>query len=526
MAYGCFVLGLLAKSLIGNEDTDRQHLRVDHMTEKSIVIIGAGLAGLATGCFAQMNGYKTKIFERQSKPGGVCVSWKRKGYTFDYAVHNVFGVTPNSVNNHLWQELGALEGLRTYSFKEFVQVEDSDGKVFTVHTNLDELKKHMEELAPTDKKLIDEFITATRRFSGYDLFAAISGGFGAKLKMLPLMGALTKYSKMSLKEFADRFSNPFLRKAFATTQYNLADVPTVILMIFLATLSQGDGGWPAGGSMALSRNIEKRYLRLGGEIAYNAMVTKVLVKDNKAVGVQLEDGSEHFADIVVSAADGYTTIFNMLEGKYINDLIRAYYASYPKIQPFGLEIWYGANRDLTLEPHALVLFLKEPVTVEGAERDRLYVEISSFDSSLAPANKAVVKVVLDSSYEYWCELSEDGAKYVAEKERVADQIATSLESRFPGLKSEIETVDVVTPVSVVHWTGSYRGSQAWPGPKEYSKQIAKNMVSKTLPGLENFHMVGQWAGGTIGLNTVCLMGRNLVRELCKNDRKRFVTTVV
>jgi phytoene dehydrogenase-like protein len=54
------------------------------MPNKSIIIIGTGLAGLSTGCFGQMNGYKTKIFEMQEKPGGVCVSWKRNGYTFDY----------------------------------------------------------------------------------------------------------------------------------------------------------------------------------------------------------------------------------------------------------------------------------------------------------------------------------------------------------------------------------------------------------------------------------------------------------
>ncbi len=157
---------------------------------KSVIIIGAGLAGLATGCYAQMNGYKTKIFEMQDKPGGVCVSWKRKGYTFDYAVHNVFGVTPNSVNNDMWQELGALKGLEAYSFKEFVQVEDPNGKVFTVHTNLHKLEKHMEELAPHRQKTHRRIHQAARRFSGYDLFAAISGGIGTKLKMLPLTWVL------------------------------------------------------------------------------------------------------------------------------------------------------------------------------------------------------------------------------------------------------------------------------------------------------------------------------------------------
>ncbi len=37
-----------------------------------------------------------------------------------------------------------------------------------------------------------------------------------------------------------------------------------------------------------------------------------------------------------------------------------------------------------------------------------------------------------------------------------------------------------------------------------------------------FYMVGQWAAGTIGLNTVCLLGRNLVRDLCKEDKKKFM----
>ncbi len=207
-----------------------------------------------------MNGYKTKIFEMQDKPGGVCVSWKRKGYTFDYAVHNVFGVTPNSVNNNMWQELGALKGLKAHSFKEFVQIEDSTGKVLTVHADLEKLREHLKSLSPADAKLIDEFIKAAKKFSGYDLFAAMSGGMGTKLKMLPLMGALMKYSKITLKDYAEKFKDPFLRKAFATIQYDLPEAPVVIALIFLATLNNGDGGWPIGGSMALSRNIEQRYL--------------------------------------------------------------------------------------------------------------------------------------------------------------------------------------------------------------------------------------------------------------------------
>jgi phytoene dehydrogenase-like protein len=489
---------------------------------KSIIIIGAGLAGLSTGCYAQINGYQTKIFEMQDKPGGVCVSWKRKGYTFDYAVHNVFGVTPNSVNNQMWQELGALKDLQTYSFKEFVQVEDPNGKAFTVYTNLEKLEQHMKQLSPADTKLITNFIKTARKFSGYDLFAAISGGFGTKIKMLPLIGALMKYSKITVKTYAEQFTDPFLRKAFATIQYDIEEVPVVVTLIFLATLNNGDGGWPMGGSMALSKNIEKNYQNLGGEITYNSKVKKILTNQNKAVGVMLEDGSEHFADLVVSAADGYSTIFNMLEGKYVNEKINAYYKGYPKTQAFGLEIWYGIKQTFSKEPHAMVLFLDKPITIEDTERKKLNLEIFNFDSSLSPPGKTVAKVVFESDYDYWKNLSNNPEKYQAEKQKIADLVAEQLEFRFPNFKKQVEITDVVTPVSAEHWTNTYRGCQAWPAPTEYAKDITKNGVSKTLPGLGNFYMVGQWAGGTIGLNTVCIMGKNLIRDLCKKDKKKFI----
>ena len=37
---------------------------------RTVAIIGAGIAGLATGCYAQMNGYQTTIFEQHTIPGG------------------------------------------------------------------------------------------------------------------------------------------------------------------------------------------------------------------------------------------------------------------------------------------------------------------------------------------------------------------------------------------------------------------------------------------------------------------------
>jgi phytoene dehydrogenase-like protein len=56
------------------------------MNERSIAIIGAGIAGLSAGCYGQRNGFKTRLFEAHTMPGGVCAAWKRKGSTFSRAL--------------------------------------------------------------------------------------------------------------------------------------------------------------------------------------------------------------------------------------------------------------------------------------------------------------------------------------------------------------------------------------------------------------------------------------------------------
>ena len=60
----------------------------------SVIIIGAGIAGLSAGVYAQRSGYQTKIFEMHTLPGGVMTSWKRRGYTIDGCVQWLMGPSP------------------------------------------------------------------------------------------------------------------------------------------------------------------------------------------------------------------------------------------------------------------------------------------------------------------------------------------------------------------------------------------------------------------------------------------------
>jgi phytoene dehydrogenase-like protein len=116
----------------------------------------------------------------------------------------------------------------------------------------------------------------------------------------------------------------------------------------LVNLSVRRAGWPAGGSLEFARSIAQRYTALGGQIHYQARVEKVLVENDRAVGVRLDDGAEHRADVVISNADGHATIFDMLDGRYTTERIRAFYDNAPRQQEMALHVSLGVARDFSV----------------------------------------------------------------------------------------------------------------------------------------------------------------------------------
>jgi phytoene dehydrogenase-like protein len=497
------------------------HPRVT-MTKRSILIVGAGIGGLSAGCYARMNGYKATILEMHTGPGGVCTSWSREGYTFDGCIHNLAGSSPDSVFQGMWRELGVVPALGMHSYKELVRVERPDGEALTVYTDLDRLERHLKQLAPADAAVIDELISAARHFVRFDILGLALASPLQRAKALTMLPMLWKYGRVTLEQFAQRFSDPFLRRAFPTIVYDWPQIPVMMLLSFLSRTSIGDYGWPAGGSIALARAVEKRFLDLGGDIRYQARVQSIVVENDRAVGVLLSDGSEQRADIVISNANGYATIYWMLGDRYSSPAIRSYYSRPEDRIEMGIHVSLGVARDLSSLPHAIVLPLEEPVMIAGEERRRLYVEPFGFDPSLAPAGKTALKVVMATSFDYWQRLRRTPERYSEEKHRVAESVIGLLEKRFPGLRQQIEIVDVATPMTTLHFTGNGSGYHS-PISAMARALFTGRRLSPTLPGLKDFYMVGQWAG-VAGVPMVAAMGRDVVRAICRSDRQRFVTT--
>ena len=500
------------------------------MDEKSIIIIGGGIAGLSAGCYARLNHYRTQIFEQDTRPGGLNTSWERGPFTINGGLAFLMGSGPGVGFYRIWEELGVVPKIRMIDYEYFLIIEGREGQKFYMHNDLDRIEEHMKELAPEDKGLIEAFIGGARVFTRYDLpidTAPELISFGDKMKLMltkfPLIRAMGKWKKVAVGEFATRFRNPFLREAITQMRALFSeDAPVLLFQMALALGHKKSAGFPEGGALKLSQTIEHYYKELRGEINYRSRVEKIIVENNRAVGIRLEDGTEHRADTVISASDGRTTIFEMLDGEYVDEKIRGYFDRLP-VGPSPLVVALGVNRTFEDIPHTAagtIFPLDEPVTIAGKEIEWLRPMIYNFDDSFASAGKTAVRFVLDTDYDYWKTLGENRDGYLAEKERIAGTLIAALEERFPGISSQIEMWDVATPLTFERYTGNWKGSAlGW----DCTTETFFMPMSKTLPGLDNFFMAGQWVEPGGGVPMAAMSGRNVIQLICKRDKKQFVT---
>ncbi len=493
--------------------------------KRDIIIIGAGMGGLAAGIYGQLNGYKTQIFEMHNLPGGQCASWKRKGYTFDGCIHHLFGCSPQTKINAVWRELGAMP--RDLAFmREKVAVSSPEGKLFSDYYDLQRLEAHLKELSPQDAQAIDEYLASIRAFSGLDMWGDLmAGGIGDKLRFMPSLLPKIRLFGTTMAQYATRFSDPFLRRAFPLMGYSIPDMPLAMHLLFHSYGCMQDVAWPVGGAAAFARSIEQRYKDLGGQVHYRQKVVEIITDHGRAVGVRLENGAVERADVVISNADGRKTILEMLGGRYIDPRLRGYCAEPDDETNWAVHVFLGVDRDLSQEPSSLVMLLDRPVTIAGHECSSLEMQMYGHDPTMAPQGKGTIKVELFSGYKYWKALAEDRARYDEEKARVAETVIGLLEQHhFPGIKGQVEAVDVPTLLTWERFMGGTHGFACMPKKKpSFTAALMGGAGDMLVPGLSSFFLVGTWATSTGALFANALSGKQAIRKICQQDGRRFAS---
>jgi phytoene dehydrogenase-like protein len=529
----------------------------------NIVIIGAGISGLAAGCYARMNGFPATIIEMHDKPGGCCTSWDRRGYTFDPCISwlNGSGNDRDDELSQVWRELNAFDGKTISQVSVFNTVRFPDGSDIQFYCDPDFLEQHLLAISPDDEVHIKKYCGYVRDFrkcSRHFPFLKAQGlrNFLDKarvmVKLLPFMKTFSQTMSISVEQFAAQFKHPKLREAFRYILFDaIKGIPLLPSCINVANAADNNAGVPAAGSLSVARSLEERFLQLGGEIRYKRQVSQIDVHDNCVKGVKLDGGEMLDAGIVIGASDGYNQIYNLLGGRYTSEKIDKSYASFDNspddIFPGTVCMFLGLKADYTHLPafSTYILHADERAKLPGLGESGISVQVRNrLFPGCAPEGKSVIYVSFLSDFRYWEVLDQQAGpeheraeknnssrytkrkrsvEYRQTKTRLAKEIVACLDARHPGLSEHIEYIDLATPLTCLRYTGNRHGSIfGWTPLTSNNDQIEAEIArfKGKLPGLQGFYMAGHWLGNG-GVTRAAHSGRHAIQYICSDLKMPF-----
>jgi phytoene dehydrogenase-like protein len=486
--------------------------------EKHVIIIGGGLAGLSAGSYLQSSGYRTTIVEHGLSLGGVCNAWQRCGYTIDGCIQWLTGGAFAAI----YEELGILPRVGLRIIDEFVAYRDLQTQTnLAVTSNLDATARALTEISSADRAEIDRLMEGARLFASMSPpieppieLASLRDHLGRLWDMRQGVGALLHFRKPVSVWAEQQLESPLLRRFFC--RMFPEETPALFLLMVLGYLNKGYLSRPEGGSAAFRDALVSSYEQRGGAVLLNSTVDEVLVSNDAASGVRLADGEILEADLVISTASAPETVLRLLQGRYGADELRERLSSWKLFDPIVL-LSYGVAQPLHDVPHSWIIDHIEPFEVGGRSTDHLLIVTHNDDPALAPAGHAVVQLMLPTSYTWW---ATRGASYNGEKDALAQRALVLLDEYLPGVRARREVSDVATPLtfwkSARSWRGAYEGWMP-------SSAAFFGHVPKTLPGLANFYMAGQWVEPGGGVPTALMSGRQAAQLACARDQRPLRT---
>ena len=491
---------------------------------KRIVIIGGGIAGLSAGIYSAMNGFDTEIIEMHTAAGGQCTAWDRKGYRFDYCLHWLVGTSKGAFHK-IWKETNVINNETEIIDHEIhSRILDDEGNEFIIYSNIERWERYLLSLAPEDKSSIQKMCNDMKKSALLQPFAlapelrSLFDYIKILPQMLPLFNVVRKYGKLSCKEYFDKlnFKNERLKMTFCSL-YGEGDFSALAFIFMLGWFNQKNAGYIKGGSYALSQRMSQKFLKLGGKLSCNKKVVKVIVENNIAKGIVLSDGTTVAADYVISAADGYSTIFKMLDAKYISKEIKYAYKNWELFTPI-VQVSFGVRKIVPSE-FPIIIKITKDLTIGRTKLENGYSVMNyAYDPTMAPEGKTSIVLRYDSPWRLWenMEINE----YKAEKLQIQKDATACLERIYPGISEFIEVMDVATPITNVRYTGVKDGAYEGFMP---SKENIMQSLKMQLPKLQNFYMAGQWLTPGGGLPPSAQTGKWTVQLICKKEKQKFLS---
>jgi phytoene desaturase len=374
------------------------------MAKKKAVIIGAGVGGVATALFLARNGYTVEVYEKNANPGGRCGQLTQNGHRFD------LGATILLMPSLYRQVFSALDmdmdkELETTSLEPVYKLFFGDGTDFAFSRNPEKMKEQVEAMEPGSFAHYEKYVKEGYDFFGQSMDGLLNRNFYHLFQFINLKSTLLLIRLKTWIKHTDYiqrfFKDPRLQKAFTFQNIYVGQnpyrQPAFFSMLPGAEIAEG-ALFPRGGMYRVVEKLLQEASNAGVKFHYRKAVEKIIINNNNAEGILIENGKVVSADLVVANAD-LPYIYNELlpASRMANRLKKKEYSCSAIVFHWGVDKIYPQ-----LDHHSI--FLNDPYK-EGM--DKIFNEKSvstnpSFyvhapvrtDKSAAPENEDTLSVII------------------------------------------------------------------------------------------------------------------------------------
>jgi phytoene desaturase len=279
-------------------------------TSPSVLVIGAGLGGIAAAARLARQGCAVTVLEKNPAPGGRCGRLVCDGHRFDVGptlllMPEVFAETYAALGERMEDHLDLRRVDPTYC------VHFDDGTALSLTADLHALRSQVEAIEPGSFAGVLRYLAEGQRHYNVALRQFVGREFGSFAeyvspqnlwRVIVQLHALRRhYARM-----ARYVQDPRLKAALTFQNMYLGlspfDAPATYSLLPYTELA--DGVWfPMGGMYRVIESLVAIAERQGVRFHYSAPVTRITLAGDRATGVLLQDGTDLAADVIVANAD-------------------------------------------------------------------------------------------------------------------------------------------------------------------------------------------------------------------------------
>ena len=434
------------------------------MNNKKAIVVGGGIGGIATAIRLSVMGYEVEVFEKNEVAGGKMYLIEKNGYKFD-AGPSLFTQPVNI--EELFELAGEpIENYLTYSPVSIAcRYFFENGVCVNAFTNPEEFASEMEQKVGENPRNIIRYLKDAERtyekvgniflnFSLHRWETWIHARIVDALKAVKLPYLLSTLNQFNVKNFNTKEAIQIFNRFATYNGSNPYKAPGMLSLI--PHLEQNEGTfYPSGGMINIPTALVQLAEKKGVKFRLGNHVERILVENNKAVGVK-SAGENHSADLVVSNVDVYYTYKNLL-----NNEAGALKILRNERSSSALIFYWGIKKEFS-QLHLHNIFFSEQYEEEFKhlfnhkkffDDPTIYINITSkMEAGQAPEGAENWFVMVNAPAML-------DADWPEEVKRVRGYVVAKL-NRMLGvdLNECIEVEEVLTPAGIQQRTDSYLGS--------------------------------------------------------------------